>query len=118
MATPDGIVAFECGEKAYRLQLGINAICMLEDHLKKTALDIATELQFNPSITTVRALFWAGLGEKSMTVAQAGDIVQALTIKVALGYAREALAAAFPAEDSGETGGGDADARPPVAAAG
>jgi hypothetical protein len=113
MATPDGKVTFEAGGRTRTLQFTINRLCLLEDKLGKTTLDVATELQFNPSMNTVRALFWAGLGESDLTLTDAGDLAFSMGMAAATSVVREAFAAAFPAPE-----GKEGAANPPVAAAG
>ncbi|MES2494637.1 MAG: hypothetical protein V4618_00855 [Pseudomonadota bacterium] len=111
----NGTVAFEAQGKARTLRFTVNALCLLEDKLEKSTLDIATELQFNPRISTVRAMFWAGGGDHGMTLSQVGDMVDEIGVERAVELARRAFSAAFPDAD---TGGGTGDARPPEAVAG
>ncbi|ARR55331.1 hypothetical protein HY78_18735 [Rhizorhabdus wittichii DC-6] len=111
----DGTIAFEAQGKARSLRFTVNALCLLEDKLEKSTLDIATELQFNPRITTVRAMFWAGGGDHDMTLGQVGEMVDDLGIEKAIDIARRAFAAAFPDEDRSDRKG---KARPRKAVAG
>lgn len=115
MATPDGTVSFEAQGKSRTLRFTVNALCLLEDKTEKTTLEIATELQFNPHITTIRAMFWAACGDHGLTLAQIGDMIDDMGLPVAIEKAREAFTAAFPDKDDSEKAG---DARPPKAAAG
>jgi hypothetical protein len=110
----NGTIAFEALGKARSLRFTVNALCLLEDKLEKSTLDIAMELQFNPRITTVRAMFWAGGGDHDMTLGEVGEMVEELGIEKAIEIAREAFAAAFPDENRGSRG----KARPRKAVAG
>ncbi len=117
MATPDGMVTFEAAGATRSLRLTTNALCLLEDKTEKSALDLATELQFNPRIGTVRALFWAAGGDHGMTLAQVGELIDEIGLAQATDLAREAFSAAFPEPDPDPDGAGAA-ARPPSAVAG
>lgn len=114
MASPDGKVTFEAGGHARTLQFTTNRVCLLEDKLGKTTLDVATELQFNPRMGTIRAMLWAGLGEGDMTLEAAGGIIDEIGKAKATGLVREAFAAAFPKPEENVEGGEN----PPGAAAG
>ena len=113
MATPDGKVTFEAAGVTHTLQFTTNALCMLEEKLGKTTVEIATEMHFNPGIVTTRAMFWAALGDHSKTLAQIGDLIDQVGPLKATNLAKAAYAAAFPElqEEAGE-------ANPPPAAAG
>lgn len=115
MATLDGKVVFEASGKSHALQFTTNRLCLLEDKLEKSTLDIATELQFNPRMLTIRAMLWAGVANGGMTLADAGDLVDQLGKAVATKLAREAFDAAFPAPDVDAKEGAP---NPPDAAAG
>ena len=114
MATVDGTVRFEAGGKDRALRFTTNALCLLEDKLDLSAMQIGNELQFGVSIVTLRGMFWAGLGDDEMTLAQAGEIIDAVGIKRAREIATEAFAAAFPDEEGDAT----SNEGPPKAAAG
>jgi hypothetical protein len=114
MATPDGKVTFEAGGRPRVLQFTTNRLCLLEDKVDKPTLDIALELSVSPSIRTIRAMLWAGLGEGDMTLAAAGEIMDELGKSEAIALVRDAFAAAFPEQTEGKEG----EAHPPVAAAG
>ena len=116
MATPDGKVAFEAGGRGYVLQFTTNRVCLLEDRLEKTTLDIATELQFNPQMKTVRAIMWAGLGDGDLTLAEVGDLMDLLGKAKAVKLAKEAFDAGFPEPETEKKAEGAAN--PPGAAAG
>jgi hypothetical protein len=115
MATPDGTVTFEAQGKSRTLRFTTNALCLLEDKTEKTTLDIATELQFNPRMTTIRAMFWAGCGDHGLTLAQIGEMIDDMGKAEAIEVAREAFTAAFPDKDGSEKAEGDP---PPKAVAG
>lgn len=68
MANPNkGEVAFDAGGKSYTLHFSTNAICELEDKLDRSFIAISSELAKAASapekirLTTLRAIFWAGL---------------------------------------------------------
>jgi len=118
MATPDGKVAFEAGGKGYTLQFTTNALCALEDKAGdsyRVALELAAGAD-NPLLVskkTLRFMFWAGVVGGSLTLEQAGDLVDAIGHRRATEIAREAFDAAFPDMEEAK---GDED--PPKGAAG
>lgn len=116
MATPDGRVTFEAGGRSHVLQFTTNRVCLAEDKLGKTSLDIAVELEMNPKLNTIRTLFWAALGDDGMTLAQIGDMMDEIGRTDAVELARSAFMASFPprSDDDGKEGGEN----PPVASAG
>lgn len=122
MATVTGIVSFDAGGVARRLQFTTNRLCALEDHCGLSSLEVATELALaktqplGASKKTLRALFWAGIGDGDMTLAQAGDVIDQVGHKRAVEIAIEAFDAAHPdLADEEEQEGAD---RPRDAAAG
>ncbi|UIJ43725.1 hypothetical protein LZK98_11550 [Sphingomonas cannabina] len=117
MATPDGRVAFETGGKAYELQFTINRMCVLEDHLDTDIMRIGMELDRGVSMKTLRALFWAGLGEKEMTLAHAGEVIDALGVKRAVAAATEAFRAALADDEADDDGEGKGERENPRKAA-
>lgn len=122
MATVTGIVSFDAGGVARRLHFTTNRLCALEDQSGLTSLEVATELALGKaqplgvSKKTLRALFWAGVADGDMTMAQAGDLVDAVGHKRAVELVIEAFDAAHPdlAEDDRKEG----EDRPRAAAAG
>lgn len=116
MATPDGRVAFEAGGRTRVLHFTTNRVCLLEDKTGRTPLDLAIEIEMNPKVSTIRAMFWAGLGEGDMTLEAAGALMDEIGRTNAIQYARDAFHAAFPPRDDGERAGDDAN--PQTAAAG
>ena len=114
MPTPDGKVTFEAGGRTRVLQFTTNRLCLLEEKIGKTPLDVAVELEMNPRMATLRAMFWAGLGEGDMTLAGAGEVMDEIGRTQAIDLARSAFEAAFPTKEEG----GEGDANPQPAAAG
>ena len=118
MATPLGVVSFEAGGKAYQMQFTTNRLCTLEEKSGLTSLDVATELALAKSQPlgcskkTLRALFWAGVGDGSITLGEAGDLVDAIGHRRAIEIATDAFDAAHPdlAEDDGKVGDRPLDA--------
>lgn len=118
MATPLGAVRFEAGGKSHQMQFTTNRLCMLEEKAGLTSLEVATELALGKSQPlgcskkTLRALFWAGVGDGSITLAQAGDLVDAIGHRRAIEIATDAFDAAHPdlAEDDGKVGDRPLDA--------
>lgn len=115
MATENGIVAFEVAGVAHKLQFTTNRLCLLEDKLAKTPLDIAVELELNPHINTIRAMMWAGLGNGDVAMAAIGDMIDVFGRPEAIDLVREAFAAAFPDRVKDKAGG---SGNPPSGAAG
>lgn len=118
MATVDGGVAFDAGGKPYVMRFTANALCLLEDKTESKMIDIGAEIDFGLSMTTLRAMFWAGCGEANMTLAQAGEMIDALGIGRARIIAVEAFNAALEQPSDGGEAGAGADRPPTVAAAG
>lgn len=115
MATFEGRVAFEATGAQRWLHFTTNALCALEDQLGANALEIAAEIDTGVSFRTLRAMFWAGVGDAKMTLAQAGDLIDQVGKTEAARVAREAFKASFDAADDA---GATDEARPPEAAAG
>lgn len=114
MANPHkGEVDFQAGDKTYTLRYSNNALCQLEEAMGKTIIEISNELASwakepdKVSLSTVRKVFWAGLGGgKKMTLEAAGDIIdEAGGLSVVMEAISKALERTFEA--------GTKDARPP-----
>lgn len=99
-----GEVTLQVGEneetKTYTLRYSANALCDLEDAINMPVLQI-TDMMTDPrkiSMKLVRAMLWAGLKEKhpNITILQAGDIVQKLSLSRAYSKIEEAFRRAFP----------------------
>lgn len=98
-----GEVALKVGDKEYTLRFSANALCDLESVLKMPILEV-TKILDDPSklsMTMVRAMMWAGLKEKQprITIEQAGDIVQELSLMAAFAEIGNAFKIAFPTPD-------------------
>lgn len=111
-----GRVTFEVEGRAYALVLDVNALIELEGVLGVKAGDITGKIGHDGlSLTEVRALLWAGLQREhpDVSLPAAGALVQALTPKVAVLKAIEAVAAAFPGKPAAKAEDAPGDATPP-----
>jgi hypothetical protein len=105
MANPHkGEVGFEIDGTPYTLRFSANALCELEDELGLGVNAIAGQLA-DPKdlrLKTVRAVFWAGLRDhhSEITLIQAGEIVTAMSLPVALETIANAFSAAFPSRET------------------
>ena len=98
-----GEVALKVGDSDYVLKYSANALCDPEAVLKMPIVEI-TDLMSDPkkiSMTTVRAMLWAGLKSHhpKITLDQAGDMIEKLTLSGALVNVGLAFQAAFPEAD-------------------
>ncbi len=124
MATATGAVAFEADGVAHVMRFTTNRLCNLEDRTKMSTIEVATELalgrdqHLGVSASTLRALVWAGLGNADTTLAQAGDLVDAVGAKHMVAIVIEAFDAAFPDDEEGEQKTAGEDANPRGGAAG
>lgn len=95
-----GEVEIEVDGKKYVLRFSANALCDLEDALGMSILQITSMISDPAQIRMkmVRALLWAGLREKhpDLTILQAGDIVQELSLSGAFSVIEDAFKKAFP----------------------
>ena len=64
----------EIGDKTYEFEFTINSVCDLEERTGKGFADLMSV----EGLTSLRALIWCGLitHQKTITMAQAGDLVQ------------------------------------------
>lgn len=121
-ATPTGVVTFEASGQPHCLQFTTNRLCALEEKTSDTILTVAQELALGKdqplavSSRTLRALFWAGAGDGSMTLAQAGELIDAIGHHRAVALVSEAFDAAFPQAEEAEPK--DGTENPPGVAAG
>lgn len=122
MANPHrGQVPLAAGGVTYTLSMSINAMCVLEAHLKKPIGEILLEMyavQANParlSLTLSRAVLWASLQDHhgDIDLVSAGDLVGEVGLPKAFAAVTEAVKMAFPEQGAGKA---KADARPPKAA--
>lgn len=95
-----GEVALKAGEKEYILRFSANALCDLESSTGKTIMQIMDGVKNieNLSMTTVRAMLWAGLKEHhpEVTIMDAGNIIGEISMLGAFNKIAEAAQAAFP----------------------
>lgn len=104
MANPQrGELALQVGEKSYTLRFSANALCALEDALDVSVVEFGDMLT-DPKrvrLKTVRAVMWAGLQDHhpAITLKEAGDIIQELTMAKAMAAIGSAFELAFPTPD-------------------
>jgi hypothetical protein len=110
-----GQIELKAGEAVHILRFTVNAFCDLETELGRPMSEILAgfmtpESRAKVSLSLVRALVWAGLkdAQPSVTIAAAGEIMDAAGPPTAVAKVAEALQAAFP----DESGRGDAPASP------
>jgi hypothetical protein len=112
MANPiRGEVALEAEGQGYTLRLGINALVEIETALDIGIADVTTLFSgAGLKVGNVRLVLWAALREHqpSMTLEQAGDIMNAVGLADTIAKLGEALQAAFP-----EAKGDKKPSRPP-----
>jgi hypothetical protein len=91
-------VSFEAGGVSRTLRFSTNAFCDLEDRTGVGINDIVVQLKSKPTMTFIRACFWAGLRghDATITLEAAGDVVDALGLAQAATLLGEAVSAAFP----------------------
>ncbi|MEO1067397.1 MAG: GTA-gp10 family protein [Pseudomonadota bacterium] len=98
-----GEIVIDASDAAFTLRFSANALCDLEAEVGASAVALANELsdEDNISITTLRAMFWAGLRDShpDISVDDAGRIMTELGITEASAKIGEAFVAAFPASD-------------------
>lgn len=94
-----GEVSFEVNEKSYTMRFSANALCELEDVLNMGVNDVAEQMAKpkNLRIKTVRGIFWAGLRDchPEITITQAGELIQDLTLPRCLELIGKAFTLAF-----------------------
>lgn len=103
MANPHrGEKSFSAGEQTYTLRYSVNAICALEEESGKTVTALGVEMA-DPGkvgLSLLRLLLWAGLREHhaDISLAGAGDILEAVGAAKAAPIIGEAFQLAFPKE--------------------
>lgn len=93
-----GLQTIEVAGTVYRLQFTINALCTLEAELgADNVTDIQAMIGEQPSITTLRTLFWCGLQEHhpGTTKETAGKVMGAIGLVKASELMTSALLAAL-----------------------
>lgn len=88
-------VKFEAGGEKYTLCFSFNALCLLEEDTGKGIADLFVD---NMSMSSIRAMIWAGLQDEheGLTKKQAGDVIDAAGIDAMKDHMANALKAAFP----------------------
>ena len=103
-----GEVSFEHDGTRYTMHFSTNAMCELEDITGKPVLQLANSLQDETSVSvkTLRDMFWASLqDEHSITIKEAGKIMDGVGIPKAGELIGKAFMAAFP-ESEGDANEG------------
>jgi hypothetical protein len=95
-----GETEFVCGGKTYNLLFSVNALCALEGQLGEGITKI-TEMLSNPAdlrLTSVRALFWAGLRDHhpEVDLTEAGVMMTEMGNLAAIDMLGKAFALSFP----------------------
>lgn len=104
----DGIVTFDADWKTWTLFFGVNAMCRMEAEIEPDELDLLLKGPGEgeqPSLTTYRAAFWAGLREHhpNLTFEDAGRLMDHTGLNRVGSLVAQALAMALPDVE----GGGD-----------
>lgn len=104
MANPHrGEVGFDADGKEWLLRYSTNALCTLEDDLDISTGELVEKMQ-QPSgvrMSTLRAVFWAGLQDHhpEVTKEQAGDLMTEIGFANVGPLIGEAFTRTFPQED-------------------
>lgn len=99
-----GGVAFEAGGKARTLRFSVNAICAAEERTGRSLTDMMADMQGGRlRMTTLRDLFWAGLGQ-GVSPALAGELIDELGLDVVGTLLGQALELAMPRAADGDAG--------------
>ena len=106
---PRGHVTLQAGEETYTLVFSVNAICRAEDRLNKGIGEIADQIVNGGRLGCIRAVIWAGLGDKhpTMTEADVGNLIDQIGLDNAGSLVKKALQVAFP-DAFGQPEGGEA----------
>lgn len=97
---------FDAGNRRWSLRFDINALCNVEIALGKTFFAAVEDMQQGGSITALRALFRAGLGNR-VTEEEAGNLAEELGMARVTELLSQAFALAFPAKGEAETSAGN-----------
>lgn len=104
MANPiRGEVAIKAGDDEFTLAFDVNRICELEGLLGHKVADLLVDIRGSQGLnmTVLRAALWAGLRAYDLSLAEAGDVLQAMTPIAASSAVVNALALAFPKPEGG-----------------
>lgn len=97
MNSKRGSVPFEADGGKYALRYSTNAIVEFQDETKLTLADgLATLRGGSIDFKMLRALLWAGLRDMDKSLAEAGDILDALGVQRTYECVQEAVSLAFP----------------------
>lgn len=94
-----GEVSLQVGSETYTMRLSINAMCNLEDSLKRPIDDIISDLsQGNVNMSTLRAIAHATLTDthKDITLEAVGEIMSEVGVETVVAKLTESLRASFP----------------------
>ena len=102
-----GEVTIEAAGETHTMRFGINALCEVESHFGKPIMDVMRDLEGEPDLTSLRALFWIGLGGdgSALSIFDAGDVIDAMGIQTAGEKLGDAVMAAFPNAEAGDDAG-------------
>lgn len=82
-------VSFKAGEQDYTLAMTTNAMARYEEAAGESMMRAFDKLQNDPSITTIRRLFWAAL-RQDKSIEEAGDLIDFLGFEAAIKLIEEA----------------------------
>lgn len=98
MASVKGI-PFEVGGRSFRMKIGVNAMCDIENSLGRPISSVAEDLQSGVvEMKVIRAIFAASV-TPSITTVEAGDMIDELGMEEAGQLIGPAFMEAFPAAD-------------------
>lgn len=104
-----GGVEFAHDGRRYVMRFGANQLCAAEEASGRRTLELVNEIQSGAgSFRTFRVLFWAGLG--TVTVEQAGEMMDAIGLQEVAEIIGKALTLAFPDPEAGRGDPGNAGA--------
>lgn len=108
MNTKRGVVSFEANGSVHSLAFTMNNMVRYQDASGETLLAACASMERDPgNMARLRRMFWAGLGDPTMTEDAAGELMDALGMGECIGLIAKAAEAAFPQAEAGaETGNG------------
>lgn len=103
-----GRVTFEVKGEERALRFTTNAVCNLEEAANMGIAEIGAELESGRvRLGLLRLLLWAG-STKSLTVEEAGDLIDEIGVMGAVEIIGRAFGAAFPDAEEADAGNGTA----------
>lgn len=82
-------VKFKAGGQDYALAMTTNAMARYEEAAGESMISAFQKLQTDPSITTIRCLFWAAIRQEK-TLEEAGDMIDDIGFEGAIKLIEEA----------------------------